>query len=164
MTLRIGFQIKKHRKLRGIKKEELADLTGVSSDEISNWEQNLTIPDVTVIADLCRALYISADELLGVDFDKRLSWLRRLRNFVKNSGKSLDEFASGTGMDRHTLLNILNDKIDATDIQIEAIMNILGGTVDDLVDSPYDHFSKITSTKASIISFEDYLERHKDKK
>ena len=158
MTLRIGFQIKKYRRLRGIKKEELADLTGVNSDEISNWEQNLTCPDVTVIADLCRALYISADELLGVDFDKRSSWLKRLRAFVKDSGKSLDEIARGAGMDRRTLLNILNDKIDATDIQVEAIMNVLGGTVDDLADQSYNPFS---NTKAVIISFEDYLDRHK---
>lgn len=111
MALRIGYQIKRYRRLRGIKKEELAELTGVNSDEISNWEQNLTCPDVTVIADLCRALYISADELLGVDFDKRSSWLKRLRAFVKDSGKSLDEIASGAGMDRRTLLNILNDKM-----------------------------------------------------
>ena len=130
----------------------------MNSDEISNWEQNLTLPDVTVIADLCRAFYISADELLGVDFDKRSSWLKRLRAFVKDSGKSLDEIASGAGMDRRTLLNILNDKIDATDIQVEAIMNVLGGTVDDLADPPYNPFS---NTKAVIISFEDYLDRHK---
>lgn len=160
MTLRIGFQIKKYRRLRGIKKEELADLTGVNSDEISNWEQNLTCPDVTVIADLCRALYISADELLGVDFDKRSSWLKRLRAFVKDSGKNLDEIASGAGMDRRTLLNIINDKINATITQVEAIMNVLGGTVDDLADQSYNPFS---NTKAVIISFEDYLDRHKGK-
>lgn len=158
MTLRIGFQIKKYRRLRGIKKEELADLTGVNSDEISNWEQNLTCPDVTVIADLCRALYISADELLGVNFNQMPSWLRCLRALVQDYGKNLDEIASGAGMDRRTLLNILNDKIDATDIQVEAIMNVLGGTVDDLADPPYNPFY---NTKAVIISFKDYLDRHK---
>lgn len=97
MTLRFGHQIKRYRRLRGIKKEELAELTGVSSDEISNWEQNLTFPDVAVIADLCRALYISADELLGVDFDKRSSWLKRLRAFVKDSGKNLGQLATCQG-------------------------------------------------------------------
>lgn len=140
MTLRIGFQIKKYRRLRGIKKEELAELTGVSSDEISNWEQNLTCPDVTVIADLCRALYISADELLGVNFNQMPSWLRCLRALVQDYGKNLDEIASGAGMDRRTLLNILNDKIDATDIQVEAIMNVLGGTVDELGRSAIQPF------------------------
>lgn len=134
----IGSQIKKYRKAKGLTQKELAELINASAGRVSNWEQGANRPDVDALVDLCKALDVSADELLEVDFGQADPWLQRLRGFVEESNKSLEEIAAKTGMSVQTLDDILNDRYDADDIEIEAIMEALGKSVDDLVETTWE--------------------------
>lgn len=66
MKYEIGTRIRKYREDRGLSQKELAQKIGVSNSRISNWEQGINRPDADVIANICRALDVSASELLDV--------------------------------------------------------------------------------------------------
>ncbi len=66
MKYEIGARIKKHRENKHLTQKQLADMIGISSNRISNWEQGLNRPDADIIADICRALDVSPSVLLDV--------------------------------------------------------------------------------------------------
>lgn len=55
------------RKALGLTQEQLGTILGVSPQAVSKWEKGQTLPDLLLIPQLCRALGISADDLLGVE-------------------------------------------------------------------------------------------------
>lgn len=69
MTL--GEKIRDLRKSRGFSGTELADECGVSQKDVSKWENNKATPSVESLIKICKALNISADELLGLDSIER---------------------------------------------------------------------------------------------
>lgn len=69
MKFDIGRQIKKFRKLRGLKQNELAEKLGITNKRLSSWERGSTQPNVQYIDQLCEALKISADDLFDLDFE-----------------------------------------------------------------------------------------------
>lgn len=70
MRYEIGPRLRRFRRLRGMSQKELAARIGVSSGRVSNWEQGINRPDADVLAALCRALCVSADELLDVRLNR----------------------------------------------------------------------------------------------
>lgn len=64
MNESIGNRISKYRKEKGLTQEELAAKLGVSSQAVSKWENDASCPDIALLAQLCRILGISTDELL----------------------------------------------------------------------------------------------------
>lgn len=62
----LGQRIAQYRKLRGITQEELGEKCGVSSQAVSKWENDISAPDITLLATLAEIFGISADELLGI--------------------------------------------------------------------------------------------------
>lgn len=62
---RIGANIMKARKNKGLTQMALADALGVSFQAVSNWERGQTCPDIANLSELSRLLDISIDELLG---------------------------------------------------------------------------------------------------
>ena len=64
MNESIGNRISKYRKEKGLTQEELAAKLGVSSQAVSKWENDASCPDISLLAQLCRILGISTDELL----------------------------------------------------------------------------------------------------
>lgn len=64
MNESIGNRIAKYRKMKGMTQEELANMLGVSSQAVSKWETDSSCPDIGLVAALCGALGITADELL----------------------------------------------------------------------------------------------------
>ena len=70
---KIGQYIKKLRKERGLTQQELADKLNVSFQAVSKWETGETLPDVTLILDICNELNTTADMLLngGVIVNKK---------------------------------------------------------------------------------------------
>lgn len=63
MTL--GERIIFYRKQRGLSQKALAELLGISATRLNYWEKNKREPDVQMINNLCEALLIDGDSLLG---------------------------------------------------------------------------------------------------
>jgi len=53
------------RKAHNLTQEALGEAVGVSPQAVSKWEKGDSLPDVSVIPDICRTFGISADALLG---------------------------------------------------------------------------------------------------
>ena len=71
MSIRIGENIRKLRKERGITQETLADHLAVTPQAISRWESGAGYPGIDYLPDLAGFFGISVDELLGVKLSER---------------------------------------------------------------------------------------------
>lgn len=67
MRIRIGENIKRLRREKGITQEQLADILNVSCAAISKWENGDSYPDITLIFPLSHYFKVSVDELMGYD-------------------------------------------------------------------------------------------------
>ncbi len=63
MKLLLGNKIKALRKARGITQEQLADAIGISFQAVSKWENNITLPDITLAPSLASYFGVTMDEL-----------------------------------------------------------------------------------------------------
>lgn len=63
--MELGNRISLYRQNAGMTQEELADKLGVTPQAVSKWERGVSLPDVTLLAQLCYILHCSADSLLG---------------------------------------------------------------------------------------------------
>ncbi len=70
----IGEKIAKLRKGKNMTQEELADIIGVSSQSISKWENNVTMPDILLLPVIASFFEITLDELFSIE--------RRSRTFT----------------------------------------------------------------------------------
>lgn len=66
MTLYIGENLKKQRKLRGLTQEQLADILGVSFQSVSKWERGEAYPDIELLPTIAEYFGITTDELMGM--------------------------------------------------------------------------------------------------
>lgn len=67
MELKIGNKIKLLRKKRQLTQEQLAEKIGVSFQAVSKWENNVALPDITLIPVLASFFGVSTDEILSYD-------------------------------------------------------------------------------------------------
>lgn len=65
MKLSIGNKIKTLRRERGITQEQLAESIGISFQAVSKWENDISLPDITLVPALASYFNISIDELFG---------------------------------------------------------------------------------------------------
>ena len=65
--MNIGEAIKEQRLRLGISQSELAKATGIKQQNISRWENNTHIPDVTQCVILAKYYGIMIEELIGID-------------------------------------------------------------------------------------------------
>lgn len=63
----IGSKIKALRRAKDLTQEELAEVLGVSSKAVSQWECGRTVPDISQLPVLCNFFEVTADELLEID-------------------------------------------------------------------------------------------------
>ena len=70
MKYEIGSKIRCFRELRGLSQKEFSLRIGVSNSRVSNWEQGINRPDADILAAICKALEISADDLLDIRLSK----------------------------------------------------------------------------------------------
>jgi len=66
-TAMIGNRIKQARIDKNMTQMNLADAMGVSYQAVSNWERGNSLPDISKLGDLCAALDISVNALLGLE-------------------------------------------------------------------------------------------------
>ncbi len=62
---RVGKNIKASRAKKNMTQLELADIVGVSYQAVSNWERGKTMPDITKIPDIAKALDTEIEDILG---------------------------------------------------------------------------------------------------
>ena len=63
--MQIGNIIRKYRKKAGMTQEEMAHYLGITAPAVNKWENNASLPDITMLAPLARLLGITTDELLS---------------------------------------------------------------------------------------------------
>ena len=63
--IKIGKFISSCRKEKNLTQEQLAEKLGVTNKSISRWENGYTMPDYTLLKDLCNELSINVNELLS---------------------------------------------------------------------------------------------------
>lgn len=66
MTLYIGENLKKQRKLKELTQEQLADILGVSFQSVSKWERGESYPDIELLPTIAAYFGITTDELMGM--------------------------------------------------------------------------------------------------
>ena len=65
MNLIIGIKIKELRREHGMTQEQLAELVGVSFQAVSKWENQLALPDITLVPRLAQIFSVTIDELFS---------------------------------------------------------------------------------------------------
>lgn len=63
----VGEIICQYRQMRKMTQEEFASRIGVTAQAVSKWERRNGLPDVSLLAGICRVLGISAATLIGVE-------------------------------------------------------------------------------------------------
>ena len=63
--MNIGEKIIKLRKEKNISQEKLSEMIGVTRQTLSNWESDITSPDLKQAKKICEIFNISLDELTG---------------------------------------------------------------------------------------------------
>lgn len=81
MNIEIGKKIKTLRLQKGMTQEELATKLNMSSQAISKWENNVTMPDIQMLPDLSVILGVTIDELFALTDAKHLE---RIENMLNN--------------------------------------------------------------------------------
>ncbi len=101
----IGANIKRLRINKGVTQEQLGDALGVSSQAVSKWENEATLPDILSLPKLADYFGISIDELM----DYKLNALTYKEQFVKfmlgNGILQLGEFDLKHGQKKKYFLN-----------------------------------------------------------
>lgn len=76
--MNIGNTIRELRKSKNMTQEQLADKLGISFQAVSKWENNISLPDITVIPALASVFCVSVDRLFAEDIrsiDEEVSYI-----------------------------------------------------------------------------------------
>lgn len=68
--MNIGNKIRELRKQRGITQEQLAESIGISFQAVSKWENNIALPDITLVPVLASYFGVSMDELFDFNLNE----------------------------------------------------------------------------------------------
>ena len=79
METKIGHQIQKLRKSKNMSQEKLAEKLGVSRHSISNWEREVSNPDLKTILEITKLFNVSLNQRAFLE--KRIDWLLDLSGF-----------------------------------------------------------------------------------
>lgn len=63
---KFGNRISRLRQNKNMTQEQLAARIGVTPQALSRWERGQSLPDLSLLTEVCRILEVSADELLGI--------------------------------------------------------------------------------------------------
>ena len=88
--VKIGKFITYCRKEKKLTQEQLAENLGVTSKSISRWENGKTMPDYSLLKDLCNNLGISINELLTGERIKESDYMNKAEENFINLKKKVD--------------------------------------------------------------------------
>lgn len=114
MKINIGNKIKSLRKNQGITQEQLAESIGVSFQAVSKWENEVAMPDITLVPVIAQFFGVSTDELLCFDSTEKAAEINRiveeaaaLRESNPKKGRAILEAGLKKYPDNDILLNNL---------------------------------------------------------
>lgn len=81
----IGTKIHALRKNKNLTQAQLAESLSVSAQSVSKWENNLSVPDITLLPIIARFFGITMDELFGYRLDA-LNYKERFIRFMADNG------------------------------------------------------------------------------
>ena len=88
-TMKTAQIIREARMRKNFTQTELADRMGVSFQAVSNWERGNSMPDISKLNDLCTALDLSLDDLLGTNRKETAA----VKNVIDNPNANLGDLA-----------------------------------------------------------------------
>jgi len=60
-----GQRFARLRKAKSLRQEDIANKIGISSQAVSKWENDISLPDISLLAELSDILDVTLDDLLG---------------------------------------------------------------------------------------------------
>lgn len=81
----IGTKIQTLRKNKNMTQAQLAEVLAVSSQSVSKWENNLSVPDISLLPMIARFFGITMDELFNYRLDA-LNYKERFIRFMADNG------------------------------------------------------------------------------
>ena len=88
--MNIGAKIKELRRERGITQERLAEYLNVTSKAVSKWENEQSLPDITLLPRLAMFFGVSADELLSLRPDVTDKRIREYKKRAEDMARVYD--------------------------------------------------------------------------
>lgn len=116
--MNIGKKIKELRKQRGITQEQLAENIGISFQAVSKWENNISLPDITLAPLLAGYFGISMDELF--DFS-----LKEIDCAVKNIVDDAYEYRESNPAESRRILEEGLKKYPENDILLNNLLYVI---------------------------------------
>ena len=127
----IGTTIKKLRRDRNITQEQLAELLGVSTNAVSQWECDKTAPDISHLPVLANIFEVSADILLEIDIAKS----KKQTEIKEFTAKCAELHSQGKTEERLKLCREMQKKYPNDETVRYNLMNVLKtGYVDESFD------------------------------
>ncbi len=127
----IGTTIKKLRRDRNITQEQLAELLGVSTNAVSQWECDKTAPDISHLPVLANIFEVSADILLEIDIAKS----RKQSEIKEFTSKYAELHSQGKTEERLNLCRAMQKKYPNDETVRYYLMRVLqNGYIDDSFD------------------------------
>jgi len=84
MNMNIGEKIKKLRKQKDMTQEQLAEYLNISTQAVSKWETNLTLPDITLIPMLANLFDVTSYEIFGIDISAKKERIEKIQKEAMN--------------------------------------------------------------------------------
>lgn len=106
----IGAKIQTLRKNKNLTQAQLAEVLSVSSQSVSKWENNLSVPDISLLPVIARYFGITMDELFNYRLDA-LNYKERFIRFMADNGVlQFGEFILQSGRNSPYFINTANYK------------------------------------------------------
>lgn len=106
----IGKKIRTLRRNKNMTQEQLAEVLSVSAQAVSKWENELSVPDITVLPVIARYFGITMDELFNYRLDALNYKERFIRFMVDNGVLKFGEFKLQSGRISPYFINTGNYK------------------------------------------------------
>ena len=127
----IGTTIKKLRRDRNITQEQLAELLGVSTNAVSQWECDKTAPDISHLPVLANIFEVSADVLLEIDIAKS----KKQSEIKEFTSKYAELHSQGKTEERLSLCRAMQKKYPNDETVRYHLMRVLqNGYIDESFD------------------------------
>lgn len=93
--MKINEKIRQMRKTAGITQEQLARRLGVSAQSVSKWENDITMPDITLLPLIAETFGVSIDDLFDLTTEQKLNRIEnRIEIKEELSPAEFDEYAT----------------------------------------------------------------------
>lgn len=120
--MNIGNKIRELRKQRGITQEQLAESIGISFQAVSKWENNIALPDITLVPVLASYFGVSMDELF--DFN-----LKKIEHAVRIITEKAYQYRESNPVESRRILEEGLKKYPENDILLNNLLYVLDYSV-----------------------------------